>query len=109
MALVRDDDFESKPANIRTGSRVNSRVRVAIESVERGVRVEGQTMDISSRGCLAVMGESFGIGETLKLTNLMNNKTCPAVLVWTGHKTSAGWELGLQLMQASADFWEIDF
>jgi hypothetical protein len=106
-----DGNDESEVKHLRAGVRVNSRVKVALESKEEGrsARTEGHTMDISAYGCLAIVPEGFEVGETLLLTNLINKKVCEAVLVWRGHQGSAGWELGLQLRQPSPDFWELEF
>jgi hypothetical protein len=29
--------------------------------------------------------------------------------VWRGHHATSGWELGLQLRDPAADFWELEF
>ena len=111
VALLQDGNYESKMKYLRAGVRVNSRVKVALESKEEGgsARAEGHTMDISAYGCLAIVPQGFEVGKTLLLTNLINKKVCEAVLVWRGQEGSAGWELGLQLLQPSPDFWEIEF
>jgi PilZ domain len=96
---------------VRAGVRVNSRVKVAVERRKEGraTRAEGQTMDISAHGCLAIVPEEFEVGETLTVTNLINQKECEAVLIWRGHHATSGWELGLQLQHPESDFWELDF
>ncbi len=111
----RDDEFEeiegSERRYLRAGVRVNSRVRVAVERKEEGraARAEGHTMDISAHGCLAIVPQEFQVGETVVLTNLINQKACDAVLVWRGHQGTSGWELGLQLREPMPDFWEMEF
>lgn len=107
-----DDVVETERPYLRTGVRVNSRVKVAVESkkdegAER--RAEGHTMDISAYGCMAIVPAEFAVGEAVTLTNLINAKKCDAVLVWRGHHGTSGWELGLQLKQPSADFWDLEF
>jgi hypothetical protein len=106
-----EDTSESEKRHLRAGVRVNSRVKVAVERKEEGreARGEGQTMDISAHGCMAIVAGQFEVGEKLVVTNLINQKACEAVLVWRGHQVSAGWELGLRLKDPGSDFWELEF
>ncbi len=109
-----DDDDETVISDgrpLRAGVRVSSRVKVRVErkEPERPARAEGVTMDISAHGCMAVVPEQFELGETLMVTNLINQKECEAVLIWRGHQATSGWELGLRLREPSPDFWELEF
>jgi hypothetical protein len=103
--------FDSRMQNARAGIRVNSRVPVAVEWAEGGQarRAEGYTVDASTKGCLAVVPQCFGVGERLLLVNLANKNACEAVLIWRGHESREGWELGLELQDAPMDFWGLDF
>ena len=96
---------------VRSGARVNSRVPVAVEWTDSGraMRAEGFTIDTSMKGCLAVIPSELGVGERLKLINLVNQKSCTAVLAWRGHQGRTGWELGLELQDPSDDFWGLEF
>jgi hypothetical protein len=106
-----DDVAGTERPYLRAGVRVNSRVKVAVESKDEGEarRAEGHTMDISAYGCMAIVPAEFAVGDAVTLTNLANEKKCEAVLVWRGHQGTSGWELGLQLKQPSADFWDLEF
>ena len=107
-----DDVAGTERPYLRAGVRVNSRVKVVVEStkdVGAARRAEGHTMDISAYGCMAIVPEEFVVGEAVTLTNLINEKKCEAILVWRGHQVTAGWELGLQLKEPSADFWDLEF
>lgn len=110
MALLKDTKLVVRTGDARSTGRLNSRVAVAIEWNEAGknLRAEGYTVDISPKGCLAVIPHSFTVGQKLKLINLTNQISCEAVLIWRGHEGRAGWELGLALQQPSADFWGLD-
>jgi len=57
VALLKDMSYETRIRNIRTSGRVNSRVAVAVEwnDVGKDLRAEGYTVDISPKGCLAVI------------------------------------------------------
>src|SRR5277367_7625 len=95
---------------MRSGIRVNSRAKVVVEWVERGEthRVEGYTMDIGPKGCLAVVPQGFAVGQKMKLENSINGKRADAVLIWRGHEGRSGWELGLELVGAETDFWGVE-
>ena len=111
MALVQEANFNPRFRQIRGSGRLNSRVAVAVEWADggRNLRAEGYTVDISAHGCLTVVPQSFDVGQKLRLVNLINQISCGAVLVWRGHEGRAGWELGLELQEPSADFWGLDF
>lgn len=110
MTLLNETSYETRMQRIRAGMRVNSRVRLAVEWVEAGqtMRSEGYTMDISQKGCLAVVPQGFAVGQRLRLVNLVNKNASEAVLVWRGHEGRSGWELGLELQEPSSDFWGLD-
>jgi len=110
VALLKDMSYEARVSQIRCSGRVNSRVAVAVEWNEAGkkLRAEGHTADISSKGCLAVIPQGFAVGQKLRLVNLTNQNSCEAVLVWRGHEGRKGWELGLELQDATLDFWGLD-
>jgi len=60
------------------------------------------------KGCLAVIPQGFAVGQKVRLFNLTNQNSCEAVLVWRGHERRKGWELGLELLDATLDFWGLD-
>ena len=110
VALLKDMSYETRMGHIRSSGRVNSRVAVAVEWNDAGKkqRAEGHTADISSKGCLAVIPQGFAVGQKVRLFNLTNQNSCEAVLVWRGHEGRKGWELGLELLDATLDFWGLD-
>jgi len=111
VAVGNVSRFDERMQNARAGIRVNSRVPVAVEWAESGRarRAEGYTVDTSTKGCLAVIPQSFAVGQRLLLVNLINKNACEAVLIWRGHEGRTGWELGLELQEASMDFWGVEF
>lgn len=110
MGVWKLSNFDVREPQVRAGVRVNSRVPVAVEWTESGAEkhAEGYTVDASTKGCMAVIPQSFPVGQRLRLINLVNRNTCEAVLVWRGHEGRTGWELGLELQDASLDFWGLD-
>ena len=111
MGVGNISSFEARTQTIRAGVRLNSRVPVAVEWAESGraMRAEGYTADVSTKGCLAVIPQGFPVGQRLLLVNLINKNACEAILIWRGHEGRTGWELGLELQEASMDFWGLDF
>ena len=93
--------------------RVNSRVTIAVEwtdsQSEETRRAEGYTMDISPKGCLAIIPQALTVGQELRLVNLLSGVSCPALMIWRGHEVGKGWELGLELVNPPMDFWDLDF
>ena len=111
MPLQEHVKFEPRGKEIRGVGRLNSRVRLAIECTEQGkvVRAEGYTKDISAKGCLAVVPYEFAVGQKVRVINLTNQNASEACLIWRGHESPAGWELGIELHEPMADFWGLDF
>ena len=95
---------------LRAATRVNSRVKVMVEWNEKGEtrRAEGYTVDISPKGCLAVVPQEFAVGQQMKLVNSMSGKVSEATLIWRGREGRTGWELGLLLVNAPEQFWGVE-
>jgi hypothetical protein len=106
-----EQNLEARYKQLRAGKRLNSRVPVAVEWEENQAhhRAEGWTIDISPKGCLAVVPQGFAVGQKLQLVNLVNNNVAEAILVWRGHEGRSGWELGLELSAPPEDYWGLDF
>jgi hypothetical protein len=96
---------------MRAGSRVNSKVNLQLQWKEDGVvhTVEGYTMDISPKGCMAIAPQGFVVGQKMHLKNGNTQKESEATLIWRGHEGRTGWELGLELVNPPADFWGLEF
>jgi len=111
VPLANDVSFETRMKHLRAARRLNSRVAIAVEWTEDGrkLRAEGYTVDVSPKGCLAIVPQGFAVGQRLRLINLINKNAGEAVLIWRGHEGRAGWELGLELQGRVGDFWSIDF
>jgi len=112
VSLTREANYAMRMLGyIRAGSRVNSRVRVLLEWNEGHEThcVEGHTVDVSPKGCLAIAPHKFAVGQKLRVRNRANQKETDATLIWRGHEGRTGWELGLELMNPPMDFWGVDF
>jgi hypothetical protein len=111
VLIVDESSFETRYKHLRAGARLNSRVAIAVEWTEEGknLRAEGYTVDVSPRGCLAIVQHRFTVGQKLQLINLTNQKTSEVFLIWRGHERQAGWELGLEIQGKTEDFWGVEF
>ena len=111
MEIMNEASYALRLHSMRAGVRVNSRVRVTLMWEESGQShsVSGYTLDISPKGCLAVVPQGFAVGQKLKMRNSINGNESDAKLVWRGHEGRGGWELGLELDDPPADFWGLDF
>lgn len=104
-------DLEDRMKHLRAGVRLNSRVAIALHWSEEGreLRAEGFTIDVSPKGCLAIVKQGFTVGQRLLVENLANGQITGGVLVWRGHEGREGWELGLELQGAEFGFWGLEF
>lgn len=94
----------------RRGVRVNSRVPIAMEWKAGGelVRKEAQTCVVGPYGCMVVLPMNLEVRQAIQLTNMVSKQTNPAVIVWRGVERTEGWELGIELINPSMGFWELD-
>ena len=112
MGAPRDLEYTTRMLQyMRSGARVNSRVKVEVEWEERGEthHAEGYTVDISPKGCLAIVPQGFAVGQKMRLRNWSNSRESEAMLIWRGHEGRSGWELGLELVKPPQDFWGVEF
>ena len=96
---------------IRAGVRVNSRVELTVEWRENGQTLEapGYTVDISPKGCLAIVEQGLLVGQKLRLINRTNGHAAWAKIIWKGHEGRKGWELGMELEEGTGEFWGVEF
>jgi hypothetical protein len=94
----------------RRGVRVNSRVPVAVEWDSGGElrRGEAQTRVVGPYGCMMVLQQGLDVEQQLKVTNLVNRQSNPAVVVWRGNQRAEGWEIGVELINPEMNFWGLD-
>jgi len=111
MKFRQDVPQESKLSEQRRGARMNSRAQVVLEwaSAEgQQARAEGFTRVVSPLGCLVVAARDLPLEQALQVTNLSNNRSSPAIVVWKGRETPEGFELGLELTSQEQDFWGLE-
>jgi hypothetical protein len=111
VEILNETTYALRLQKLRAGIRVNSRVRLTLHWDEAGKthEVTGYTVDISPKGCLAVVPQGFAVGQKLRMRNSINGNTSDARLIWRGHEGRTGWELGLELENPPEDFWGLDF
>jgi hypothetical protein len=102
---------ESRGEHVRSGERLNSRVQLTVDWEEGGktMQAKGYTVDISPRGCMAILEQGLGVGQKFRVVNGINGKTAEGTLIWRGHEGRKGWEVGLELAATDGDFWGMEF
>lgn len=110
MSPVENVSQEIRWLHLRASKRVNCRILIAVEWSEGGrvMRAEGNTLDVSLRGCLAVVPQGFAMEQRLRVHNLTNGQSVEAVVIWKGHEGREGWELGIELLDPPLDFWGLE-
>jgi hypothetical protein len=111
VSVLKEANQAARAEYMRSGLRLNSRVKIQVEWTEKGKKhtVEGYTIDISPNGCLAILPQGFGVGQKLRLKNPITRAEGAANIIWRGHEGRVGWEFGLQLESPSEDFWGVVF
>ena len=96
----------------RRGIRLNSRVPVAIEWHKTDAlpasREEAFTRVVGPYGCLVVLRENLELEQSLRIVNLATRESNSAVIVWKGNERPDGWELGIELIHPTMDFWGLE-
>lgn len=102
---------ETRKKHIRAGARLNSRVELTVEWQENGrtLQAPGYTVDISPKGCLAIVEQGLLVGQKLRLINGANGNASGARIIWKGHEGRKGWELGMELDGVDGEFWGVEF
>ena len=111
MAKIEQSAEESKRKHIRGTGRVNSRVAFTVEWQEGGktLQAAGYTVDVSIRGCMAVVKQGFPVGQRVRVVNSVNGNSVEATVIWRGHEGRNVWEMGLELDRGAGDFWGLEF
>jgi hypothetical protein len=90
---------------------MNSRVSVAIQwEPTSGTHhaEQGFTRVVNGYGCLLVSPKDIDLEQGIRLTNLSTRQMANGVVVWKGTRRTDGWELGVELIAASLDFWGVE-
>lgn len=111
METGNDVSGAASVREMREGLRLKSRLNLWVEWREHGetLSAQGYTVDISPKGCLAIVAQGFAVGQKLVVQNELNGKSAEATLIWRGHEGPKGWELGLELAEGAMDFWGVEF
>ena len=111
--MARMDTLAEKASmeHIRAGVRLNSRIELMVEWEEGGKKLtaKGYTLDISPKGCMAIVEQELPVGQKLRIVNGISGKSAAATLIWRGHEGRKGWELGLELEGMQEDFWGMEY
>ncbi len=74
MGLANDVSYATKMRHMRAGIRLNSRINLRVEWKEhrQTLSADGYTVDISPKGCLAIVAQGFPLGQKMVVTNVFN-------------------------------------
>jgi|SRR5450432_1410207 hypothetical protein len=96
-------------AEKRRGTRMNSRVPVRLEwddAQGQRISLEAHTRVVNPYGCMVILESDLKLEHRLALTNLANDNSNSAVIVWKGTaRPEGGWEYGIELVAPDMDFW----
>ena len=111
MGTLNEASYVASIRDMRAEPRLYLRMNLWVEWREHGetLSAQGYTVDISPKGCLAIVAQGFAVGQKLVVQNELNGKSAEATLIWRGHEGPKGWELGLELEDAAGDFWGVEF
>jgi len=111
VAKIEQSAEESKRKHIRGTGRVNAQVAFTVEwqEGEKTLQAAGYTVDVSVRGCMAVVNQGFPVGQRVRVVNSVNGNSVEATVIWRGHEGRNGWEMGLELDRGAGDFWGLEF
>ncbi len=111
MGTVNEASYVASIRDMRAEHRLYLRMKLWVEWREHGetLSAQGYTVDISPKGCMAIVPQGLTLGQKLVVQNESNGKSAEATLIWRGHERPKGWELGLELGEAAGDFWGVAF
>lgn len=91
---------------------MNSRVPLTVEwhenATNQPLRTHAHTRVVNFYGGLVVAPRSLPLEQKMTITNLANQKSISAVVVYRGGKGLDGWEMGVELVNPEMDFWGIE-
>ncbi len=58
---------------------------------------------------MAILEQGFPIGQRLRVANGVTGQSVEASVIWRGHESRTGWEMGLELDPGAGDFWGLEF
>lgn len=111
VRLRESSAHEGQSSERRRGRRMNSRVPVRLEwdnASGTRIRFDAHTRIVNPYGCMIVLPNSLALEQRIALTNLANNSSNAAVIVWKGHSRPDGWEYGVELIAPEMDFWGLE-
>ena len=112
MALDPQRGLDSNWQDRRRGTRLNSRVQVAVEWEDpsgKTIREEGFTRVVNPAGCMALLASDLPLDLRVRISNLnlKDSEPIPGTVVWKGRQTPDGHEVGLEFAKSQIDFWGI--
>ena len=95
-------------AKLRSHKRIISRVKLHVEwgDEQRAQRANAVTVDVSHSGCMAVVGAEIPLHQHVRLVHSETGRHAEAQVVWRDHEA---WDVGFELANPDASFWNVKF
>lgn len=104
--MTRSRQFEDRWAKMRSHKRAvaSLRFRVEWDEGEKRCCANGVTVDVSSSGCMAVVGADLPLRRKVRLVLPESGRTAQGEVVWRGHEA---WDIGIALAEPDGAFWGV--
>jgi hypothetical protein len=105
------NEIGARYSDKRRGRRMNSRVHIRLQwedTAGNRQTSDAHTRVVNPYGCMVVLSADLQLEQRLALTNLANQASNAAVVVWKGNQQPDGWEYGVELVAPDMDFWGLE-
>lgn len=105
------NEIGARYSDKRRGRRMNSRVHIRLQwedTAGKRQTSDAHTRVVNPYGCMVVLSADLQLEQRLALTNLANQASNAAVIVWKGNQQPDGWEYGVELVAPEMDFWGLE-
>ena len=105
------NEIGARYSDKRRGRRMNSRVHIRLQwedTAGKRQANDAHTRVVNPYGCMGVLSADLQLEQRLALTNLANQASNAAVIVWKGNQQPDGWEYGVELVAPDMDFWGLE-
>lgn len=98
--------FEERWAKMRSHKRLVASLRFLVEWEEGDKRrsANAVTVDVSSSGCMAVVGADLPLRRKVRLVRPDTGRSTQGEVVWRGHEA---WDIGIALAEPDGSFWGV--
>jgi hypothetical protein len=98
--------LEERWTSMRSHKRAVASLRFIVEwdDNEKQRCANGITVDVSSSGCMAVVGADLPLHRRVKVVLPEHGRAAHGQVVWRGHEA---WDVGIELSEPDPSFWGV--